>query len=384
MIKKIFQWIGILLLVGIVGLNVFVVFSGKTFFYKALVYNFANIDDYTIFDNRTIQRSQAPQHWSFSSRYNKVTLSDTLQHTLDSLQTVAFLVIQQDSILYENYSDGYGTASFSNSFSMAKSVVSALVGIALKEGKIHRLDEPVGHYLEDFRGQGKEKITIKHLLTMSSGLNWDESYSSPFSMTTEAYYGKDLPALIHRLKAVEEPGKRWSYLSGNTQVLAMVLEKATGKRISTYAQEKLWGPLGMENDALWSLDKEDGTEKAYCCLNSNARDFAKIGKLYLHHGNWKGTQLLDSQYVKASLTPVAIPSVEDNLPVDYYGYQWWLLPDFKGMDVFYARGILGQYILVVPEKELIIVRLGKKRGPKRGAHLMEVWVMLEESLRLLN
>jgi CubicO group peptidase (beta-lactamase class C family) len=384
MLKKIAKAIGIFLLIALLALNGYVVFSGKIFFYKALAYNFAGVDDYKIFENRTLHKSQNPQPWPVSSHYNKGVVTAKLQHTLDTLETFAFLVIKEDSLLHEVYSEGYGTASFSNSFSVAKSVVSILIGVALKEGKIKNIDQPVGDFLEDFRSEGKEKITLRHLLTMSSGLNWDESYSSPFSMTTEAYYGKDLPGLIHRLEAVEEPGVWNKYLSGNTEVLALVLEKATGKHVGEYAEEKLWGPLGMENDALWSLDKENGTEKAYCCLNSNARDFAKIGELYLHLGNWKGAQIVDTSYVKASVTPASFLKGGNGDPVDFYGYQWWLIPDFLGLKIFYARGILGQYIIVVPEKKMIIVRLGHKRGKKQGEHVEEVFTMVEEALTMMK
>lgn len=383
-LRKIFKTIGIVLLLLILGLNVYVLFSGKTFFYKALVYNFADVDDYKIFDNRTIHKSTSPQTWPLSPKFGQVRLTEKLQNTLDTLNTFAFLVVKNDSLIYESYSDGYGPSSFSNSFSVAKSITSILTGVALKEGKIKSLDQPIADFLPSFGQGGKEKITIKHLLTMSSGLNWDESYSSPFSMTTEAYYGHDLPKLIERLEVIEEPGKRWKYLSGNTEVLAMVLEKATGKRIGEYAEEKLWQPLGMENDALWSTDKENGIEKAYCCINSNARDFAKIGKLYLHNGNWNGVQIVDSQYVAASIAPTYLEDPNTTEKVDFYGYQWWMIPEYKDFKVFYARGILGQYIIVLPKQSIIIVRLGKKRGGKQKEQQIEVFTYIDEVLKLTN
>lgn len=384
MLRKIFKYIGIILLLFILGLNAYVLVSGKTFFYKALVYNFAGVDDYKIFDNRTIHKSDTPQPWPLSTKFNQIKLSGELQKTLDSLQTFAFLVVKNDSLLFESYSEGYGPSSFSNSFSVAKSITSILVGIALKEGKIKSLDQPVADFLPSFKEGGKEKITIKHLLTMSSGLNWDESYSSPFSMTTEAYYGHDLPGLIDKLQAIEEPGKRWRYLSGNTEVIAMLLEKATGKKVGEYAQEKLWQPLGMENDALWSTDKANGTEKAYCCINSNARDFAKIGKLYLHNGNWNGTQIVDSQYVAASVAPTFLEDPNSMEKVDFYGYQWWMMPEYKEFPVYYARGILGQYIIILPKQNIVIVRLGKLRGDKKKEQQVDVFTYIDEVLNLVN
>lgn len=378
MLIKIIKFIGLVVFIGLVALNIYVLSFGKTFFYKALAYNFAEVDDYQLFENRVIHKSDKPQSWPIAKNYNKRQLSASLQAQLDTLQTFALVVVKNDSLVFESYSDGYGPHSYSNSFSVAKSIVSTLIGIALQEGKIKSLDTPVGDYLEGFQSKGKEKITIKHVLTMSSGLNWDESYSNPFSMTTEAYYGDDLPRLIYSQHVLEEPGRYFNYLSGNTQILAMVLEKATGKRISTYAEEKLWRPLGMENDALWSLDAKEGSEKAYCCLNSNARDFAKIGNLFLHEGDWKGKRILDSAYVKAATTPASLLDKTTQLPIDCYGYQWWILPTNLGTKVFYARGILGQYIIAIPSQKVVIVRLGKKRGPRIGEHPTEVLTLVEE------
>lgn len=382
MIKKILKTIGIIVLVAIAAINVYVIVSGKTYFYKALRYNFAGVDDYQLFENRVLHKSTQPQPWLISRDFNKKPLSDKLQHKLDSLKTFAFLVIKNDSVVYESYSDGYSASSFSNSFSMAKTVVSMLIGAAITDGKIKNIDQAVGDFLPDFNSEGKEKIRIKHLLTMSSGLNWDESYASPFSMTTEAYYGSDLPKLMSSLKTIEEPGKEFKYLSGNTQLLALVLEKATGKHLAEYAEAKLWQPLGAENDALWSLDKKDGTEKAYCCLNSNARDFARLGKLYLQKGNWNGTQIIDSNYVAESLKPANLINPTDGKPLDFYGLQWWLIPNVSNTKAFYARGILGQFIIVVPEHDMIIVRLGNMKGAKIGEQQSEVFTYIEESIKL--
>ena len=385
MLKKILKWIGILFLTLIVGVNLYAILSGKTYFYKALRYNLADVDDYKIFDNRIIGKSSKPQPWSQAKKYNQTELSPELKSTLEKYKTFAFLVIKNDSVIHEEFNDGYDNNSFSNSFSVAKSIVSVLIGVAVKENKIKDIDEPIGNYLEDFKEGDKGKITIKHLLTMSSGLNWDESYASPFSMTTEAYYGKDLPYLMSRMEAVDSPGKYFKYLSGNTQLLAMVLQKVTGKTVSEYAHEKLWEPLGMENDALWCLDKDGGNEKAFCCVNSNACDFAKIGSLYLHKGNWKGKQILDSGYVNESVSPVQLKNLSDNSPVNFYGLHWWLVPETKGIKAFYARGIQGQYIIVIPEKNIVIVRLGEKRGKKVGVEQLEdVLVYTKEVCRIFG
>ncbi|MFL5729847.1 MAG: serine hydrolase domain-containing protein [Cytophagaceae bacterium] len=369
---------------GIVVLgNILIVVTGKTFIYKAMYYNLADIDDYKIFPQRIISKSSKPQEWPNASSYNKFKLSDTLRHTFDSLGTIAFLIIRNDSVYYEEYWDGYGKDSYSNSFSVAKSFVGTMAGIALQEGKIKSLDQPVGDFLPEYREGDKGKITIRHLLMMSGGLNWDETYASAFSVTTEAYYGTDLKKLMYRLKAAEEPGKIFDYKSGDTQLLGLVLEKATGKKLAQYAAEKLWQPMGCVHSAIWSLDHKDGDEKAFCCINSNARDFARLGNLYLHGGNWKGTQVLDSNYLKQALTPNGL-SNRDGQKVDYYGYHIWLIPDYNGQRYYYFRGILGQYVIMMPDKNAVIVRLGKKRGQRVFPHFKEVYQMIDEAEGMLK
>jgi CubicO group peptidase (beta-lactamase class C family) len=209
---------------GLLGLGAaFLAFSGKTYVYRALFYNFADIDDNRIFEERVIPAT-APQPWPLSVKYNRKPMPKDFLAKQKKLDMVAFLVIDQDSLLQEFYRDGYGPKSLTNSFSMAKSVVSMLVGVALKEGKIKSIDQPVADFLPEFKNGAKAKITLRHLLTMSSGLDWDESYSNPLSMTTEAYYGDDLKSLIDRQEVETEPGKEFFYKSGNTQVLAFVLE----------------------------------------------------------------------------------------------------------------------------------------------------------------
>jgi CubicO group peptidase (beta-lactamase class C family) len=281
---------------------------------------------------------------------------------LGELKTVAVVVIKNDSLLYEKYWDGYSDSSLSNSFSMAKSITSLLIGTAIEEGKIKSVEEPVGNYIPDFNDGLAADLKIKDLLTMSSGSNWDESYANPLSVTTESYYGRDLYKTATGVNIVKKPATYHSYKSGDTELLGLIVEKATGRSLSDYASEKLWQPLGAEQQALWSTDKEKGNEKAFCCFNSNARDFARIGQLMLDSGKWKGSTIIDSAYYVQSITACNIPD-EEGLPCNYYGYQWWIRPAYPG--VFYARGILGQYIIVIPSKKIVLVRLGHKRSDKR-------------------
>ena len=336
--------------------------TGYTYLYKTLIYTYPGIDDLTIFDSRSVN-DDIPQPWPAAADYNKKTLPPEVTAELEKTESVAFLVIRDDSIAYEQYWDKYNSTSLSNSFSVAKSIVGILAGIAIGEGYFN-VNDPVGKYIPEFEKGLNAKLRIKHLLTMSSGLNWDESYSSLFSLTTEAYYGSDLEGLVKNLKVVEEPGKIFRYMSCNSVLLALIIRNTTGKNISDYASEKLWKPVGATQSAFWSLDHQDGLEKAYCCFYSNARDFARIGKLYLDSGRWNGDQIVPLSYFIESTTPNKYED-EHGKKADYYGYQWWLMKN--GLhSVFYARGILGQYIIVVPDKRIVIVRLGNKRGEKNA------------------
>ncbi len=353
--------------------------TGNIYLYKALFYNYVNIDDLNLFPVRTVEAGKG-EPWPLGNDYNKQPLNPELKNTLEMYESVAFLVVKNDSIRSEFYWDGYGSNSFSNSFSVAKSIVSILVGIAIDEGKIKNPDQPVCDFLPDFCDGENKQLTIRHLLMMSSGLNWDESYTSLFGPTTKAYYGTDLYEQMTSLDVVTAAGKQLNYMSSNTQLLAFILEKATGTTLSEYASEKLWKPIGAEMDAQWSLDHTEGHEKAYCCFYSNARDFARIGKLYLQKGQWNGKQIVSSEYVNQSIAPA--PVSDNNAANTIYGYQWWLT-EHSGYKVFYARGILGQYIFVIPDLNIVMVRLGHKRGEKSAdGMLLDVPVYLGEVIKM--
>ena len=356
--KKIIQFSIAFLLI----LNLAIWATGTTYIYNALLHLQANIDDLDIFEYRAVPNTGQRSPWLVSIDKNKKPLSDSLRKTLQTGETVAFLVIKNDSLCYEEYWDGYSDSSYSNSFSMAKSIISILVGVAIDEGKISSVKDPVSKYIPEYANGELAKITIEDLLRMASGLNFHESYATPINQTTDAYYGTNLKKLIYSLKAEMPAGVEFKYKSGDTQLLGLVLSAATGKSNSAYASEKLWSKIGAEHDAKWSIDHTDGDEKAFCCVYSNARDFARIGKLYLQKGRWETQQLVDSNWVNQSISSNGLNDENGN-KTDYYGYQWWVLKN-ANYPAFYCRGILGQYIVVVPSKNTIIVRLGKKRGAK--------------------
>ena len=346
-------------------LNFLIILSGKSWLYKAVSVTYLKghtssyIDDYIHFPSNSIKNGNH-QEWLVSKEYNKAQLPEFIKPINDKLGTVAYVVIKNDSIIFEEYWNGYSADSSSNSFSMAKSWISTLVGIAIKEGKIESINQKACDFLPEFCEGDNSKITIKHLLTMSSGLDWDEDYHDPLGQTAEAYFAPNLKKQMMRLKAVEPPGETFKYHSSCSQLLAFIVESATGQSVNEYTSEKLWKPMGAKHPALWNTDTKRGDEKAFCCINSNARDFARLGKLYMNQGNWNGTQLLDSNYVKEATSVSNLLDEDGNKNINY-GYQFWIA-NRKGLDVYYTRGLWGQYVICIPEKDMIIVRLGRNYG----------------------
>ncbi len=354
-----------------------------TYVRQALLHGHANIDDYKIFENRIVN-STKPVPWEHDSLYNLQQIRPTYLTVLDSFGTTAFIVIHNNKLLHEQYWDGTSDTTRSNSFSAAKSIISLLIGCLLDEGKIRSVDQAITDFLPGFRNVNGFTLRIKDLLTMSSGIAWEEGYSSLFSVSTEAYYGRNLRELVTGLKVTSEPGRIFNYQSCNTQLLALIIEKASGKTVSDYASEKLWQPLGAEHPALWSVDRADGVEKAYCCFNSTATDFARIGQMVLDSGQFNKRQLVSKAYIKEATTPASWLKGADSKQVYYYGYQFWILTH-KGYEVSYARGILGQYIFIIPSLNTVVVRLGTDRSKKTLRHApAEAYSYLDAAFELLD
>jgi CubicO group peptidase (beta-lactamase class C family) len=330
---------------------------------RLIIYNFSDIKDYRIFPARELKAS--PNPFMFYAK-TKQHMPDSLLHKgkkvnltkfLEDESTLAFLVIRNDTILYETYFRDKDKNLIVPSFSMAKSFTSALIGCAIEDGLIKSVDEPVTNYIPELKENGFDKVKIKHVLQMTTGLKFNENYINPFSDVGAFYYGLHLRKNVLKLKLAYEPGTKFEYISGNTEVLGLVLERALkNKTITQYLQEKIWTPLQMEFDASWSIDqKKDGIEKTFCCINARARDFAKFGKLFLNKGNYNGTQVVPASWVeqctKADLTEGGAPD---------YKYQWWLEKDGS----YQAQGYLGQHIYICPKKNIVIVKLSKWRNQK--------------------
>ena len=350
--NKIFKW-SVIVLGAIVLLiyifNIDYIFKGvRTIYFTGN--NTAFISDYEYFDNREIIASN-PQPWSLHKQYNTVKESEKLKKLNEERKTKSFLVIKNDSILFEKYYDGHTQNDISNSFSVAKSIVTSMMGKAIMEGKIKGLDQPVSDFFEEYKDGIAAELTVGDLASMSSGMKWNEKYYSVINITSESYFTNDLRSVILRQEIENKPGQSFRYSSGDTQLLAMVIEKATGTNISDYLTEKFWEPMGAERSALWQIDSEEyGMEKAYCCIAATARDFARFGKLYINKGQWGEKEILDSSFVELSLKPVF-----DDSP--FYGYGWWLY-EYNGKRVFTMNGHRGQFVISFPDDNIIIVRQG--------------------------
>jgi CubicO group peptidase (beta-lactamase class C family) len=291
-----------------------------------------------------------------------------LERFLADTGTSAFLVIRDDAILYEGYFNGYDLRSTQTSFSVAKSFVSALVGIAIQEGYIGSVDDPITEYLPELEGQGMNEVTIRHLLTMSSGLEYsgEGGGGGPLGDDAKTYYDPNLRELALSVEPEVEPGTRWEYNNYHPLLLGMILERSTDRPVATYLSQKIWRPLGMEADGSWSLDSEaSGFEKMESGINARAIDFAKFGLLYLNRGEWNGEQVVPTSWVEES-TRVDIATD----PADFYQYFWWVDVVEPERGRFLARGNLGQFIYVVPDKNLVIVRMGESFGYNRWPELL--------------
>jgi CubicO group peptidase (beta-lactamase class C family) len=365
MLKKIIYSLVVIVIIGL-GLSFTPNFSHLR--------NFAKWGKHSIYDYKThpyniVSKSSQPQFWPLDSNYNKKQIPDSLMAIIDSNNTHAFLVFQDGKLLYEKYFDGYTPQTISGSFSAAKSIISLLIGIAIDEGKIKSVDDLVGDYVPRFKKDGWEKLRIKDLLTMSSGSNYKESDMSYFSLNASAYYGDNEEFLIDHLFPKEPAGVNWEYRSADTQVLGFIVEKAFGKSISSLVAEKFMGPMGAEADAKWLTDGDKKHEKAFCCFNGVARDYARFGQLVLQDGKWGDKQIVSQKYIQEATSPALYlkdPN-EEGKPVDFYGYQYWMFNE-QGHKVVAQNGLFGQYVYIIKDKNAVVVRLGESKVIKPIHH----------------
>lgn len=316
---------------------------------------------YKVFDATPIARSSHPAPLAAAPRPLDIDVpwkdggTLTVADFLKATHTHAFLVVQDGRVAYERYIDGYDASSRFASFSVAKSFVATLAGAALAQGAIRSLQEPIGHYLKPGEiAAAYAGITIGQLLDMRAGIDVDERYGGSLtSPVVRMFVTTDLDKFIARRHGLRfTPGSRFEYRSVDTLVLSRVLARATGMRLSDYAQRTLWEPLGMEQDASWSVDSNrHGVEKAFCCVNATARDFAKLGLLYLNRGRANGKQVIAASWADEPRTPVNHGHALD------YRDGWWIPPGNAADRDFSAIGVFGQYIYVNPATRTVIVKL---------------------------
>ncbi len=362
---------------------------------RAVFWGESDVYDYQKFPDRKVAASAEPFFFRQGSAedearvrtlFESILKIDDLDSFLAATDTQAFIVIQNDTILYERYFNGAKRDMIVTSFSVAKSFTSALVGIALAEGHIDSVDDPVTKYLPELAARDPRfsNITLRHLLMMSSGLKFTESddpiiFDDFFEDDALTYYYPDLRKLaLENTRIIEPPGQHFLYNDYNPQLLGLVLERTTGQNVAHYLQEKLWKPLGMEFDGSWSLDSEEsGFELMQAGINARAIDFAKFGRLYLENGSWDGTQIIPSSWVAESTQEDRSIDRAAYYPHDaffqengYYKYFWWGLRRDDGKYDFFARGKFGQNIYVSPQADLIIVRNGELAGVEEGEALI--------------
>ncbi|TLF56102.1 serine hydrolase [Nocardia cyriacigeorgica] len=299
---------------------------------------------------RPLPKTEAPLPDTVPWKGAQITVSEFL----DTTKTNSFVVLRDGVMIHEWYRDGVGPATKQSSWSVAKSVVSLLIGRAVDAGQMSEDDRLVDLLPELATGTDYDKVTIGDLLDMSSGIDVSENYNkwAPFTGTARMYLTTDLDEFVdgHRT-LVFPPGSKGDYRSVDTQLLGMALARVTGTSLSELLARDLWAPIGAVDDGLWNLDREGGQEKAFCCLNATARDFAKIGQLVADGGRVGEQQIVPPAWIERISTP-SPHRVSD----EGYSAQWWHPDGGDGADLS-AVGVYGQYIWVDPPSRTVIVKL---------------------------
>lgn len=365
-----------LVIAGILVITYFVIASRTdTFTGRWVAWKSSGVDDYLLFPFAAVKRSAETFTFldgmedfpvkEISYEFKGKPRTANLEALLEQTGTTAFIVIKDDTILYENYFNGYQRDSVVTSFSIAKSLTSLLMGMAIDDGYIQSLDEPVTQYIPELAevDPAYENITLQHLLSMKSGIAFKDT-DIPWHDKSRAYYHPYLREVVTQLPLAEPPGRTFVYNTFNPIILGIVLENATGQSVAAYFEERFWMRLGSEYDASWSLDsREDAMAKMESGFNGRAIDFAKIGRLILNEGAWDGEQIISAEWINNSTKLEAedlVPKFGENV---YYRNGWWLISP-KGNDEYtvFGWGHLGQYLFIFPDDGMIILRFGKEIG----------------------
>jgi CubicO group peptidase (beta-lactamase class C family) len=358
----------------------------------------STIDDHRHFLNQPIARataasplpaSPAPLRWPGGLDVAAV------EADLAARGTVALLVARRGQLVYERYFDGFAADQPAAVFSVAKSVVSLLLGLAIEDGHIAGVDEPVTRHLPELAAQdpGFAQVRLRHLLAMRSGIGFDEGYRSPTSDVARLYLGADLKAEVARLRIARVPNQIHQYQSGDTQLLGQVIERATGVPLARYAEQRLWQPLGAEFDASWSLDSAAGAQaRAFCCLNARARDLLRLGLMVAADGQWNGRRIVGADWLRQSLAAMSgLPGPADpawrNIErphateAAFYAWQWRVRPQpgvrpLQPGAMVYAQGLHGQILLIDRDSRTVVLRLGRRQSDRHWPTWMDELVRL--------
>lgn len=327
---------------------------------RAFVWLQADVDDWRRFPERTVAASTSPVAFPHGATPSAVTEYDVegrpLAEFLERTGTTAFLVLLGDELVYEEYFNGSSHEATQTSFSVAKSFASTLVGIAIAEGHISSLEDPVTDYIPELLDRDTRfgEITLRHLVSMSSGIHYRE-YATPWSDDTATYYSPDLRSAALSSTIDEPPGTSFLYCNFNPLLIGMVLERATGMPVARYLETRLWQPMGAEADGSWSLDSEwSGFEKMESGINGRAVDFLKLGWIFLRGGRNGAEQVVPGDWVEQA---TRLDTKTD--PAPQYQYFWWV---DEGRDAFYAEGNHGQFVYVSPAADAVLVRMGRRYG----------------------
>ena len=355
----------ILALVGIAGIprlaRVYTVI--RLFEPDVIVENFRSME--LMFESTPVGR-RSPHEFTHAPRalpqtYEYAGQTRSVTRFLDETWTTGLVVVLDGTTVFEEYYRGNLAATKTISWSVAKSFVSALVGIAVDEGHIESIQQPVSEYVPTLRGTGYDGVSVKDVLQMSSGIRFNEDYDDFFSdinrLGRAIAFGTSLDAFVASLERERLPGTYHDYVSMDTQVLGMVLRRATGETLASYLENRIWKPLGMESDASWLVDSQ-GVELAFGGLNAVLRDYARLGVLYLNDGRWAGKQIVPAAWIRASVTPDAAHLQPGENPASSsllgYGYQWWI-PQQPDGD-YLAIGVHNQFIYVYPRYRVVIAK----------------------------
>ncbi|MFP3855165.1 MAG: serine hydrolase domain-containing protein, partial [Anaerolineales bacterium] len=372
-------------------LIVWVLIAGPITVSRIIQYGDTDVDDFSQYPGRQLAASQGAYYFSESEAALKLPeetlatfgLEGQLESLLAANDSIAFLVIKDGSLIHESYYQDHAANRLSQLFSVSKSITSLLVGMAIDDGILEGVDFPITDYIPELTPKGYGAVTLKDLLTMTSGTAYREN-DNPFGEHVILNYTPDLEAELLQIGMEDEPGQVFRYKSGDNALLALALRRALGdETLTQYTQRRLWSPLGAEHRAIWTLDSEEaGFEKSWCCLATSARDLAKIGQLYLDGGQLAGDRLVSSGWVQASSSP-QVPS--EIWPVEFsqagwrnYGYQWWLASEEQGD--YFALGKDGQFLYVNPKNQVVIVRLGWSSGELRSGQWIQLFQLTAQNL----